>query len=696
MIDERSGKVQAWDSLELNTSISAADLEHLPGVFYSVSHSVTVAHNSSHSASQQFSQPGTEPVNEPSTQPISINSFPISAIQGTEGFLRRLSFLLFLAIPMIVFGFNALKKKENGKSTEDVLDRQWQPSFTFSFFQSRNINLSPTQAFGRQTSAEAGSDDEDGSTDQDKRGTLWENFLAGIVIALGCMPESIAFSFITGVSPLNGMWAGVVMGMYTSLLGGRPGMISCSSAATAVVLVDVSSNPEYGLALLPVSVFVGGVLQIIAGALRLSRFISLVPHPVMLGFVNGLAIVIARAQIAQFQLADGSWVDSNTMWGMITTTGVSMAAAVLFPRIPRIGHLLPGPLVAIIAAIIWSAITSSLFKHRILIDIAGQATFSSGYSTLPVWNFPPAFLPLDRVDLLKKAIVTGIRMGLVGIVESLLTLTLLDQITETRGSGRAECIALGCGNLVSSLFGLQGGCALLAQSLLNVGSGGKGRFSGFVMASGLGLSIVIMAPVIGLIPCAALVGIMFIVALNTFAWGSLSLLQHISWVDLAVIVLVTLVTVFCDLATAVLCGLFLSAIAFAWTSACDVQVDVSTVKDAQEFRVQGPLFFGSAMAFQKKIEPSRIPVKNVRVYLGKILDHSALEAIVKTDVKLKAAGKVVQWNGMSEDAEKYLARYGSSQDMICAPEATDLIEDCTHDQYDPGVATSLAKIRGGS
>jgi SulP family sulfate permease len=566
-----------------------------------------------------------------------------------EGFIRRFMFLLFLAIPIAAYCLTHWIPRQE-------MDVQETTSFGSFWGGNSDVAFTLTSPFGRRAIEETDGSDNESSNDEEKRGTLWSNFLAGAVIALGCLPEAIAFSFITGVSPLNGIWAGVVLGIYTSMLGGRPGMISCSSAATAVVLVDVTSNSEYGHALLPVSVGVCGVLQVIAGALNLSRFISLVPHPVMLGFVNGLAIVIARAQLAQFQENNGAWVDSNTMWGMITTTAVSMGSAWVFPRIPRVGHLLPGPLVAIITAITWSALTSTVFNHRSLVDIAGEKTFSGGYDVLPVWNFPPAGLPFDRADLWAQAVATGVRMALVGIVESLLTLKLLDQITETRGSGRQESIALGCGNVVSALFGLQGGCALIGQSLINVGSGGKGRFSGFIMASVLGVSVLMIGPVVGMIPVAALVGIMFLVSLNTFAWGSLSLLRHIAWTERLVIFCVTLVTIVEDLATAVLFGLFLSAVTFAWTSARDVQVEssVDSVKDTHEFHVKGPLFFGSAMAFQRKIEPSRIKEEKVIVHVGQVLDHSALEAITQTDKKLRQAGKEVQWNGLTEGTKRYM------------------------------------------
>jgi len=374
----------------------------------------------------------------------------------------------------------------------------------------------------------------------------------------------------------------------------------------------------------------------------------------MLGFVNGLAIVIARSQLRQFhEHGDGPLVDPRVMQGMMLTICVSMITAVGAPRLPVVGKFLPGPLAAIICAIAFSYAASPWFPQRTLADVA---QIPGGFDALPRWSFPPQGVDWRNTKMWTSVLVTSVRMALVGLVESLLTVKLLDQITGTPGSTRRECFGQGLGNIVAGLFGTQGGCALIGQSLINVSGGGQGRLSSFIMAAGLAVSVVFATPLVSHIPVAALVGLMFIVSINTFAWGSLGLLSIISWTDALVILVVTGVTIAVDLATAVVIGLFISALAFAWSAAKEVKlVDEREGAHARVFRLQGPLFFGSAMSFQSRIRPERIAEPRVVLDFagGKVLDHSAMEAITKTIDKLRTAGKTVNVRALPPEATAY-------------------------------------------
>jgi len=314
-------------------------------------------------------------------------------------------------------------------------------------------------------------------------------------------------------------------------------------------------------------------------------------------------------------------------------------------------------LVSIVCAVAFSCAISPWLPQRTLVQAAGQATFEGGAHSLPNWNFPPQGVDWSDTGMWAALFLTSIRMALVGLVESLLTVKLLDGITGTPGSTRRECYGQALGNIVAGMFGTQGGCALIGQSLINVSGGGTERLSGFVMSVGLGASVVFLAPIVGRIPVAALVGLMFLVSINTFAWGSLGLLTIIAWTDALVIVVVTLVTVFVDLATAVLTGLFLSALVFAWSAAREVRlVDDPQGANTRVFRLQGPLFFGSAMSFMSRVRAERIPEPTVVLDFseGRVLDHSALDAVAKTVEKLRDAGKKVECLSLPQEARDYV------------------------------------------
>merc|ERR1719510_234808 len=494
----------------------------------------------------------------------------------------------------------------------------------------------------------------------DGEGSILQNVLAGFSTAMAALPDAISFSFITGVSPLNGIWAGCIMGLSAGLVGGRPGMISSASAATAVVLAHVSLDPKFGMGPMALCVFLVGIMQVLVGYFRLSRFITLIPHPVMLGFVNGLAIVMIRAQLRQYHYhGDGPWVEREMIISMTITGLFAMAAAWTWARIPVAGKVFPAPLASLILTAVFSVIFKELLPRRTLRDVAGAQTFRGGISTMPSWDFPPVGVNWHDHAMWAKVIGTAVRFAIVGLLESLMTQALIDQITGTSGSMRRECFGQGVGNILSSLFGTQGGCALIAQSLLNVGSGGRSRVSGTVMGITLGLSVFVLAPIMAEIPVAALVGLITLIALNTFAWSSIILVLRINFVDALVVVLVTVVTVWHDLCVAVVIGTIINALGFAWTAATHVTVDSEAVSTKRRvFHLKGPLFFGSAMNYKMEVDPHKVEEDVVVLDFNdsKILDISAIQAIIEARENLKGSGKRVLLRGVPAEAFKDLPK----------------------------------------
>mmetsp|Transcript_89636 Transcript_89636/g.199228 ORF Transcript_89636/g.199228 Transcript_89636/m.199228 type:complete len:662 (+) Transcript_89636:85-2070(+) len=609
-----------------------------------------------------------EPRENTSSPVIDIDpSLPInSAGRDTEP-LDVILLIIFLISPFVVFFILKLVERRSkqegtvqGSNAETTADAQIQrrgSTFRISHDRAQN-NLAPMQCI--QLGAES-SVDKDGD-----EGSVLQNVLAGIATAMAALPDAISFSFITGVSPLNGIWAGSIMGLSAALVGGRPGMISSASAATAVVLADVSL--EYGMGPMALCVFIVGVLQLIAGALKLSRLIMLVPHSVMLGFVNGLAIVMIRAQMRQYHYhGDGPWVEGHIAVGMTITALFAIFCAVTWARIPYVGKAFPAPLASLILTVVFSIIFKHQINPRTLEEVAGHATFAGGLKSWPAWNFPPNGVNWHDGAMWGKVIATAVRFAIVGILESLMTQTLIDQITSTTSSTRRECFGQGVGNIISSFFGTQGGCALIAQSLLNVGSGGHSRVSGIVMGLVLCLCVIILAPVMAHIPVAALVGLIVLIALNTFAWSSLELILRINWLDALVVVLVTAITVWQDLATAVVVGVIISTFGFAWHAATDVQLMTAVdTEDRFVIGIQGPLFFGSAMNYQVAV--SKLQISNETVVLdytgGKVLDISAVDAIEKARETLLDNGKKVILRGVPLDAYRHLPKGSENEDGV--------------------------------
>jgi len=475
--------------------------------------------------------------------------------------------------------------------------------------------------------------------------TAKNDTLSGLTVALALVPEAIAFSIIANVSPLVGLYSAFIIGLVTALLGGRPGMISGATGAIAVVIVGLVAR--HGVEYLFSAVVLMGLIQILIGALRLGKFIRLVPHPVMFGFVNGLAIVIFMSQLAQFKVpgADNAsiWLTGQSLWVML---GFVLTTMAIIHFLPKLTKAVPASLVAIVA--VSAAVIFFEIPTRTVGDIA---SISGG---LPQFHIPS--VPLN-IETLQVIFPYALIMALVGLIESLLTLTVIDEMTETRGRGNKECLAQGTANLVTGFFGGMGGCAMIGQSIINVSSGGRKRLSGIVAASALLLFILVGAPLIEKIPMAALTGLMFMVAIGTFEWASLRIIRKVPTADVFVMVLVASVTViFHNLAVAVLIGVMVSALVFTWENATRIRarkhVDEHGTK---HYEIFGPLFFGSIAVFQEKFDVLNDPQEIIIDFKeSRVVDHSAIEVLNKLTEKYAKVGKTVRLRHLSEDCRNLL------------------------------------------
>jgi len=474
--------------------------------------------------------------------------------------------------------------------------------------------------------------------------------LAGLTVALALVPEAVAFSFVAGVPPLVGLYAAFIVGLITSIFGGRPGMISGATGALAVVMVALVA--DHGVQYLFATVILMGFIQIGIGIMRWGKFIRMVPHPVMLGFVNGLAIVIFLAQLEQFKVRDGAghevWMQGPQLWITLSLVVATMALIWVTPKFTR---ALPAPLVAIgvVAAVV---IAFDLPVPR----VGDMASLKGG---LPTFALPD--VPFDLATL-KIILPYAVILALIGLIESLLTLNLVGEMTHKRGGASQECIAQGAANTVTGLFGGMGGCAMIGQSMINVKSGGRGRLSGLSAALFLLAFILFASSIIEVIPLAALVGVMFMVVIGTFAWQSLRILRIVPKSDALVIILVTFVTVLANLATAVVVGVIVAALVYAWNAASRIHVRVrpsETEKGARVYEIDGPLFFGSAASFQELFHPENDPDTVILDFMdSRIVDQSALQAIEAVAHKYDAAGKRLQLRHLSHDCHRLLSRAG--------------------------------------
>ena len=474
--------------------------------------------------------------------------------------------------------------------------------------------------------------------------------LAGLTVALALVPEAIAFAFVAGVAPLSGLYAAFIVGLITALFGGRPGMISGATGALAVVMVALVM--DHGAEYLFATVVLMGILQLIAGFLKLGKFIRMVPQPVMLGFVNGLAIVIGISQLSQFKTiniaGESVWITGDTLMYSIIFVVLTMYIIWLLPKITK---ALPSTLVAIL----FTTILVLVLK----IDIPSVGDLASVKGGFPNFSIPS--VPLE-IETLKIIFPYALILASIGLIESLLTLNLVGEITNKRGGASQECLAQGLANTVTGFFGGMGGCAMIGQSIINVRSGGRTRIAGVAAALFLLIFILYTSSYIEMIPIAALVGVMFMVVIGTFAWNSLKILFFVPKSDALVTVLVTVVTVLEDLAVAVIVGVIVSALVFAWKSASRIRAIVrlsKTEKGAKVYEIEGPLFFSSTDSFLEIFNPSKDPkIIIIDFARSKVIDQSALKAIEDIAGKYNRVGKKVKLRHLTRDCHKLLSRAG--------------------------------------
>ena len=469
--------------------------------------------------------------------------------------------------------------------------------------------------------------------------------LSGLTVALALVPEAVAFSIIANVSPLIGLYTAFIIGLITALLGGRPGMISGATGAIAVVVVSLVLR--HGVEYLFAAVVLMGIIQIVIGILKMGKFIRLVPQPVIYGFLNGLALVIFLAQITQFKVIDASgaeqWMQGQQLYIMVGFVLLTMA---IIHFLPKITKAFPSSLAAIL--LVSFVIIIGNIPTKTVGDIA---SISGG---LPSFHLPS--VPLNW-EMIKIIFPYSLVMALVGLIESLLTLAVVDEMTETRGRGNKEAIAQGIANVTTGFFGGMGGCAMIGQSIINVSSGGRFRLSGIVASVFLLLFVLFGSSLIEQIPMAALTGLMVMVSIGTFEWASLRIFRKVPLTDVIVMVLVAGVTViFHNLAVAVILGVIISALAFAWENAKRIRarkfIDDHGYK---HYEIFGPLFFGSVTAFNEKFDVQNDPEHIVIDFReSRIADHSAIEALNKITDRYAKIGKKVHLRHLSEDCRKLM------------------------------------------
>ena len=479
--------------------------------------------------------------------------------------------------------------------------------------------------------------------------------LSGLTVALALVPEAVAFAFVAGVHPLVGLYAAFLVGLITAILGGRPGMISGATGALAVVMVALVA--QHGVEYLFATVVLMGLLQILAGFMQWGKFIRLVPHPVMLGFVNGLAIVIFLAQMTQFKVpgtvevsghgsSGGEWLSGSPLYLMLGLVALTMLIIYIMPRVTRI---IPAPLagIGIVAGLV-------IFFGLDVPRVGDMASIKGG---LPMFHIPAVPITWETLEII---LPYSIILAAIGLIESLLTLNLVGEMTGKRGGASQECIAQGLANTATGFFGGMGGCAMIGQSMINVKSGGRTRIAGIAAALFLLAFILVGAPIIEMIPLAALVGVMFMVVIGTFAWNSFKILRRVPLTDAFVIILVTIVTVISDLAVAVVVGVIVSALAYAWNNARRIHAHTEiSDKGAKIYRIQGPLFFGSSDGFLELFDVENDPNEVIIEFSdSRVVDQSALQVIEAIASKYETANKRIQLRHLSRDCHYLLTKAG--------------------------------------
>ena len=468
--------------------------------------------------------------------------------------------------------------------------------------------------------------------------------LAGITVAMTMMPESLSFAILAGFPPLMGLYAAFIMGLVTSIFGGRPGLISGGAGATVIVLIALmqSDGIEYVFA----AVALAGIIQILVGLFKLGKFVRLVPQPVMYGFVNGLAIIIFMSQLEQFKTVvngESTWRSGPPLFIMLGLVALTIAIIVLLPRLTK---AIPPSLIAII--VVFLIVLGFSIDTKTVRDIA---SVSGGF---PPFHIPE--IPLN-IDTLKTIFPYALIMAGVGLTEGLLTLNLVDEITGTRGNGNRECVAQGSANILNGFFSGMGGCPMIAQTLVNLSAGARARLSGIVAAVTILIIILFGAPVIELVPMAALTGVMIMVAVGTFEWISFRIINKMPRSDIFIGVLVAVITVLLhNLALAVLIGVIISALVFAWESSKRIRarkyVDSAGVK---HYEIYGPLFFASVAAFNEKFDVAEDPHEVIIDFKeSRVADMSGIDALNKLTARYHQAGKKLHLKHLSPDCRRLL------------------------------------------
>jgi SulP family sulfate permease len=465
--------------------------------------------------------------------------------------------------------------------------------------------------------------------------------LSGLTVALALIPEAVAFALIAGLSPLTGLYAAFMMGLVTSIFGGRPAMISGATGAVAIVLVVLAKS--HGVEYIFATVILAGIIQMLAGFLRLGKLIRLVPHPVIFGFVNGLAIIIFMSQLAQFKDAAGNWLTGATLYVFL---GLVLLTMLIIWGLPKLTKVVPASLVAILT--IFAIVAFGGIATKTVGDIASiQGGFPPFHIPSIAWNFDTLMLILPYA-----AIMAG-----VGLIESLLTMNIIDEITETRGNGNKEAVAQGAANILSGMFSGMGGCAMIGQSLINISSGARARISGIVAAVMLLVFIMFGASLVEKLPMAALTGVMIMVSIGTFEWASLRTFTKMPKSDVFVMVMVTLVTVFLhNLALAVIIGVIIAALVFAWDNAKRIRARKRTDENGiKHYEIYGPLFFGSVSTFNEKFYVLNDPDEVIIDFAeSRVVDMSAIEALNKLTERYQKVGKKIHLKHLSSDCKKLL------------------------------------------
>jgi len=490
-----------------------------------------------------------------------------------------------------------------------------------------------------------------------KQGSVKDDVLSGLTVALALVPEAVAFSFVAGISPIIGLYGAFMMGLVTSLLGGRPGMISGATGALAVVMVHLikegnalgASGDMAGLQYLFATLILAGSLQSLAGFFKLGKFVRMIPHSVMMGFVNGLAIVIFTSQLSMFKVG-GEWLTGKPLYVMIGLVALTILIMVVLPKITK---KIPNALAAIVVVyliVLLGGVETETVKS--FIAHGGGTGIKAG---LPTFNIP--IIPFS-LETIKFIFPYALILAAIGLIESLMTLNLVDELTETRGRGNRECVAQGVANIVNGFFGGMGGCAMIGQSIINIKSGGRGRLSGIVAAVSLLMFILFASDYIEMVPIAALVGVMFMVVIGTFAWSTFQVWNKIPVADAVVIAVVTILTVVFDLAIAVFAGVIISTLVFAWENALRIRarkrIDEHGIK---HYEIYGPLFFGSVNLFGEKFDVVNDPKEVIIDFQeSRVMDQSAIEAINKIADKYQKAGKTIHLRHLSKDCVKLVKK----------------------------------------